>query len=89
LPTTAEAGLPGYEVTAWSGLVAPRGTPSEVVRQLNQELVRTLQTREVRDGFFNQGVMASGSTPEEFAAFIAAEAVKWSRAVKASGAKVD
>ena len=89
LPTAAEAGLPGYEVTAWSGLVAPRGTPANVIRQLNQELVKTLQLKEVRDGFFTQGVLASGSSPEEFSAFIASESVKWSRAVKSSGAKVD
>ena len=89
LPTAAEAGLPGYEVTAWSGLVAPRGTPANVIRQLNQELVKTLQLKEVRDGFFNQGVLASGNSPEEFAAFIASESVKWSRAVKSSGARAD
>ncbi len=89
LPTAAEAGLPGYEVTGWIGLVAPRGTPADVVKRLNLELVKALQTKEVRDGLFNQGLQPASNSPEEFAAFIAAESVRWSRAVKASGAKVD
>lgn len=89
LPTAAEAGLPGYEVVAWMGLVAPRGTPAEVVKRLNAEAVKALQTKELRDGLFNQGLQPAGNSPEEFAAFIATELVRWSRAVKASGAKVD
>jgi len=89
LPTAAEAGLPGYEVTGWMGLVAPRGTAADVVKRLNLELVKALQTREVRDGLFNQGLQPASSSPEEFTAFIAAESARWSRAVKASGAKVD
>jgi tripartite-type tricarboxylate transporter receptor subunit TctC len=89
LPTAAEAGLPGYEAIAWMGLVAPRGTPAEVVKRLNLELVKALQTKEVRDGLSNQGLQPASSSPEEFTAFIAAESARWSRAVKASGAKVD
>ena len=71
------------------GLVAPRGTPPEVVKRLNVELVKALQAKEVRDGLFNQGLQSSGNSPEEFAAFIASESARWSRAVKSSGAKVD
>jgi tripartite-type tricarboxylate transporter receptor subunit TctC len=89
LPTTAEAGLPGYEVIAWVGLVAPRGTPADVLKRLNVEVVKALQTKDVRDGLFNQGLQPASSTQEEFAAFIARESVRWSRAVKTSGAKVD
>lgn len=89
LPTAAEAGLPGYEATAWMGLVAPRGTAADVLKRLNLELVKALQTREVRDALFTQGFQPASSSPEEFTAFIAAESAKWSRAVKASGAKVD
>jgi len=89
LPTSAEAGLPGYEVTAWFGLAAPAGIAVDIVRRLNAEVLKALQTREVRDAFSNQGLAPAGSSPEEFAAFIAAEADKWSRAVKSSGAKVD
>ncbi len=89
LPTAAEAGLPGYEVIAWMGLVAPGGTPAEVIKRLNLELVKALQTKEVRDGLVNQGLQPASSSPEEFTAFIAAESARWSRGVKASGAKVD
>jgi tripartite-type tricarboxylate transporter receptor subunit TctC len=89
LPTAAEAGLPGYEVIAWMGLVAPRGTPPDVVKRLSAEVVKVLQAKEVRDGLFNQGLQVAGNSPEEFAAFIANESVRWSRAVTASGAKVD
>lgn len=89
LPTAAEAGLPGYEVIAWMGLVAPRGTSGEVIKRLNGELVRALQTKEVRDGLFNQGLQPAGNSPEEFSALIATESARWSRAVEASGAKVD
>jgi tripartite-type tricarboxylate transporter receptor subunit TctC len=89
LPTTAEAGFPGYEVTAWFGLVAPSGTPADVLKRLSVEVVKVLQTKDVRDGLFNQGLIPASSSPEEFAAFIATESARWSRAVKASGAKVD
>ena len=85
----AEAGLPGYEVIAWMGLVAPRGTPADVLRRLNAELVKALETKAVRDGLFNQGLQPASSSPEEFSSFIATESARWSRAVKASGAKID
>ena len=55
------------------GLVAPRGTPADVVKRLNAELVKALQTKEVRDGLFDQGLQPAGNSPEEFAAFIATE----------------
>ena len=89
LPTAAEAGLPGYEVVAWMGLVAPRGTAGDVIKRLNVELVKALRTQETRDGLFSQGLQPAGNSPAEFAAFIASEAARWSRAVKTSGAKVD
>jgi tripartite-type tricarboxylate transporter receptor subunit TctC len=89
LPTAAEAGLPGYEVVAWMGLVAPRGTAGDVIKRLNVELVKALRTQEVRDGLFSQGLQPAGNSPEEFAAFIASEGARWSRAVRNSGAKVD
>lgn len=89
VPTAAEAGLSGYEWSAWTGLLAPRGTPSGIIARLNGETVKSLATQEVRDILANQGVEPSGNTPEQFAAFIDAEVEKWSRAVKASGAKID
>lgn len=89
VPTTAEAGLPGFEWSAWTGLLAPRATPPEIIARLNAETVKTLATTEVRDILANQGVEPAGNTPEQFAAFIDVEIEKWSRAVKASGAKID
>jgi len=89
VPTSAEAGLPGYEWSAWTGLLAPRGTPGEIIGRLNGETVKSLATKEVGDILANQGVEPAGNTPEQFAAFIDVEIEKWSRAVKASGAKVD
>ena len=58
------------------GLVAPRGTPGDVIKRLNVELVKALRTQEVRDGLFNQGLQPAGNSPEEFAAFIASEAAQ-------------
>ena len=89
VPTTAEAGLPGYEVSTWFGLVAPKGTPNDVVARLSAEVQKFLTTTEVRDALSNQGFEPTGSSPEEFATLIGADGAKWSRAVKASGAKLD
>jgi tripartite-type tricarboxylate transporter receptor subunit TctC len=89
VPTAAEAGLPDFEWSAWTGLLAPRGTPPEIVARLNAETVKALDAREVREILANQGVEPAGSTPEQFAAFIDVEIDKWSRAVKASGARID
>jgi tripartite-type tricarboxylate transporter receptor subunit TctC len=89
LPTVAEAGLPGFEVTAWFGLIAPKATSAPIVRLWNGEANNALAQKDVRDNLFNQGFEAAGGTPEEFAVHINAERIKWSRAVAASGLKFD
>jgi tripartite-type tricarboxylate transporter receptor subunit TctC len=89
LPTVAESGLPNYDVSAWYGLLAPAGTPQPLVRAVHQQLKKALQSKEVQQQLAEQGSDAVGSTPEEFSAFIGAEIVKWSAAVKTAGAKVD
>lgn len=89
VPTAAEGGLPGFEASAWTGLVAPRGTPANVIAKLNAETLKALATKEVRDILANQGTEPAGNSPEEFAALIDKDIEKWSRAVKASGAKID
>ena len=89
VPTTAEAGLPGYEVSIWFGLVAPKGTPNDVVARLSAEVQKFLTITEVREALSNQGLEPTGSSPEEFATLIGADGAKWARAVKASGAKLD
>jgi tripartite-type tricarboxylate transporter receptor subunit TctC len=89
IPTVAEAGVPGYEVTVWFGLVAPAGTPREVVQKLNAETLRILAMPDVRDRFLAQGVEPAGGTPEQFAEHIRAQMAKWSKVVADAGVKAE
>jgi tripartite-type tricarboxylate transporter receptor subunit TctC len=92
LPTVAEAGGPtlkGYEASSWFGLLAPAGTPADVINRLQQESARALGTAALKERLASQGAIASGNTPAEFARVIDAETRKWAQVVKASGAKVD
>ena len=90
LPTVAEAArLPGYEASAWFGIVGPAGMPGTAVASLSKASLAALQDAEVKKRLFNAGVEIRTSTPEEFARYIASEMQKWDKVVKASGAKVD
>jgi tripartite-type tricarboxylate transporter receptor subunit TctC len=89
VPTSAEAGLPGFEFSVWFALFAPRGVPNDVLQHLNAEVQKALATKEVKDAFANQGMEPTGSTPEQLAALMAEEILKWTLAVKLSGAKAD
>jgi tripartite-type tricarboxylate transporter receptor subunit TctC len=89
LPTFAEAGLGGYALENWYGALAPAGTPKEIVNKLNVEIVKALQMPDVKERLISQGFETRTSTPEEFAAYLKSEIVKWAGIVKASGAKVD
>jgi tripartite-type tricarboxylate transporter receptor subunit TctC len=89
VPTVAESGLPGYEAIAWNGLLAPAGTPAEVVSKLNAELKKALDAPDVKDRFSAQGFGAAWNTREAFAKFIQAELDKWAKVVKVSGATLD
>ncbi len=89
LPTMIEAGLPGFEVTAWFGLLAPTGTPPGVITKIHADTVRALNMPDLRERFQTQAAEPSGNKPEEFAAFIRAETVKWAKVIKASGARID
>jgi tripartite-type tricarboxylate transporter receptor subunit TctC len=89
VPTIAESGLPGYEASSWFGLLAPAGTPKDVVAKVNGEVARWLASPEAKEKLLSQGANAAGGTPEDFARHIAAETAKWQQVVKASGAKVD
>lgn len=89
VPTSAEAGLPGFEFSVWFALFAPKGLPADVLRRLNAEVQKALATKEVKDAFAHQGMEPAGSTPEQLVALMAEDIPKWTRAVQASGAKVD
>jgi tripartite-type tricarboxylate transporter receptor subunit TctC len=89
VPTIAEAGVPGYEVTNWYGVMAPAGIPKDILAKLNSELVRILKQPDVQHRFSAEGGDIGADTPDHFAQFIRSEISKWDKAVKASGAKVD
>jgi tripartite-type tricarboxylate transporter receptor subunit TctC len=89
LPTMAEAGLPGFDISTWFGLFAPAGTPKEVIAKWNAEVTKILNSAEMRERLVAQGAEPAPTTPAEFAAFIDKEIPKYARIVKASGAKVD
>ena len=89
VPTTAEAGLPDFVLSAWFGLVATAGTPEAAVRRLNAEANKGLAASDVRDTIFKLGLEPAGGTPEQFAALIAKENERWPAIVKAAGIKLD
>ncbi len=91
VPTIAEAGVPGYESSSWFGLVAPAGTPAPVVATLAQAMASALGRPDIvaRFGAGTGGVLGGDGGAEGFAAFVAAERVKWTRVVRASGAQAD
>ena len=84
LPTVAEAGVPGFDVGAWFGIVVPKGTPRPIVNKLNAEIVRIARLPEAREQFVAQGAEAVGSTPEEFGKHLRIEIDKWAKVAKAA-----
>ena len=89
LPTIAEAGLPGYETITWFGFVAPAGTPAPVIARLNSDILKVLQSTDVRRTFAAQGIEALGGTPEQFAAYIRDEIAKWAKVIRTAGMRID
>jgi tripartite-type tricarboxylate transporter receptor subunit TctC len=89
VPTVGEAGLPAFQVQFWSGLVAPTGTPAEIVVRLNAAVLRALDASDVREALARQGLKPAGTSPMEFAKFIHEEVERWARVVKESGARLD
>ena len=89
VPTIAEAGVPGYEATSWFGMFAPAGTPAPVLAKLNAAIVKVLGQPDVKKKINEQGAEVYSETPEQFAAFIQVESVKWGKVVKESGASLD
>jgi tripartite-type tricarboxylate transporter receptor subunit TctC len=89
VPTMDEEGLKGFDATSWFGLLAPAGTPKDIVAKLNAASVKALASPEMRERLAAQGAEPMGNTPEQFAIFIKAEIDKWAKIVKASGARID
>jgi tripartite-type tricarboxylate transporter receptor subunit TctC len=85
IPTIAEAGLPGYESAQWTGLLAPAGTPPEIIARLHKETVAIVRTPEMSERLLSDGSEVIANSPEEFAAFFKRELVKWAEMVKARG----
>ena len=89
IPTVDESGVPGFEVNVWFGVVAPSGTPRDVVARLNNEINKIIGMSDVRQRFTNGGVTPIGGTPEQFTEHIRNEVAKWGKVVKATGARVE
>ena len=86
LPTMIEAGMPGFEVNNWYGLVAPVKVPQDIIASLNRQVRVALESPEVKESMLKQGLDPAGGTPEEFGAYIKSELAKWSKVIRASGA---
>jgi len=89
LPTVQESGIAGYEVTGWYGILAPAGTPADIVSKINRDVVSALKSKSVTTRLQGDGAEGVGSTPDEFARHIKAETSKWSEVVKKIGVKID
>ena len=87
VPTVAEGGVPGYESLQWYGLLAPTGTPKEIIARLNREAVAVLRNPDIMTRLANDGTEIVAGTPEEFGAYLRAETEKWAKVVKAAGIK--
>ena len=89
IPTIAESGVPGYDVTGWFGTLAPANTPRNVVARLNRDLVAALAVPEIRERMAAEGLEPEGSSPEQFATIIKNDIAKWTRVVRAAHIKPD
>lgn len=89
VPTIAEAGVPGFEVNVWYGLLAPRGTPPKIVAKISADVSRIVKTPEMRERFAGLGADAEGTTPEAFRNYFRADVEKWAKVVKAAKISAD
>jgi tripartite-type tricarboxylate transporter receptor subunit TctC len=87
VPTMIEAGVPGYSAVTWNGLLAPAGTPPEIVAKLDDAIVKAMRSPEVKALLAKLGQEPAWSTPDEFAAFLREETAKWSKVIRATGIK--
>jgi tripartite-type tricarboxylate transporter receptor subunit TctC len=89
VPTVSESGVPGYEAVIWLGLMAPKGTPPEIVKRLNEEVSKMASDPKVIEAWAKQGATPMKMSPAQFSKYVADDITKWARIVKISGAKVD
>jgi tripartite-type tricarboxylate transporter receptor subunit TctC len=89
VPTVAEAGLPGFEVSLWLGFMAPAGTPADIVNRLNKEINQAVAFPAVRERFAKLGLEPLTATPQEFGALIRSETAKWAEMIRKSGARAE
>ena len=89
LPTIAEAGVPGFDVGGWYGVLAPAKTPPVIISLLSREIVKALKAPEVGERFAADGSEPLGRTPEDFTAYIKSELAKWAKVVKETGVKAE
>ena len=85
LATISESGLPGFDVSAWNGILAPRGTARAIVEQINRELRRIVASADVRERAAAQGAELAAGTPEQFAAYLQSQIAKWAKVVRTAG----
>lgn len=89
VPTIAESGLPGFDVSIWLGVLAPAKTPADIIARLNSEIGKVMSDPEMKAQLAKSGIDPMVSTPQEFAATIKSDTVKWGKVVKASGISID
>ena len=89
VPTMAESGLAGFEVNSWSGILAPAGTPPDIITQLHGEIARIMRQKETRERLHSFGAEPIDNTPAEFAAYINSEIAKWAKVVKGAGIRIE
>jgi tripartite-type tricarboxylate transporter receptor subunit TctC len=87
IPTVAEAGVPGYEATSWYGIIGPAGMSKAVVNRLHGAIVQAIADADVRQRLVAQAIDPVGNTPEQFAAYVKSEIVKWAKVLKIAGVK--
>ncbi|MGZ5096111.1 MAG: Bug family tripartite tricarboxylate transporter substrate binding protein, partial [Burkholderiales bacterium] len=87
IPTVAESGVAGFNVTAWYGVSVPAKTPRPIVDRLNAEFVRAIRSPDLRDRLITAGADPAGNTPEQYTAFVQDEITKWAKVIKAAGIK--
>jgi tripartite-type tricarboxylate transporter receptor subunit TctC len=87
VPTFAEAGLPNFDAVSWTCMLTPTGTPLEIINRLNAELVKIVRDPAVLERLTGDGVVGTGSTPQEAAAYIKSEAAKWGKVLRDAGIK--